>query len=277
MSVLRLAAAGLPVARPAGIEGFRARLDDTAREARAGGAAMLLMAEYFSMEVAAGAGPDAAGELARAVELADRLVDAARSVAAAHGLWLLPGSFAMRQGGAIVNRAPLIAPGGTVHWTEKHRMTRFEAEEWGVSPGTRPSPFDTPWGKVGVAICYDAEFPPITRALAEAGAFLILVPACTECMAGATRVEISARACAIQNQCYVAVAPTLGEAPWSAALDRNSGRAGVFCPADRGFPDDGVLARGEWNRAGMVFAELDPQRLDAVRRDGAVRNFADWP
>lgn len=277
MSVLRLAAAGLPVARPAGIEGFRARLDDTAREARAGGAAMLLMAEYFSMEVAAGAGPDAAGELARAVELADRLVDAARSVAAAHGLWLLPGSFAMRQGGAIVNRAPLIAPGGTVHWTEKHRMTRFEAEEWGVSPGTRPSPIDTPWGKVGVAICYDAEFPPITRALAEAGAFLILVPACTECMAGATRVEISARACAIQNQCYVAVAPTLGEAPWSAALDRNSGRAGVFCPADRGFPDDGVLAGGEWNRAGMVFAELDPQRLDAVRRDGAVRNFADWP
>ena len=277
MSVLRLAAAGLAVARPAGIEGFRARLDTTARAAREGDAELLLMAEYFSMEVAAGAGPDAPGELLRAVELADTLVAAARDVARTHALWLLPGSFAMQGDGVILNRAPLIAPDGTMHWTEKHRMTRFEAEEWGVSPGIRPAPIATPWGKLGVAICYDAEFPPLTRALAEAGAFLILVPACTETMAGATRVEISARACAIQNQCYVAVAPTLGQAPWSAALDRNSGRAAVFCPADRGFPEDGVLAAGEWHRPGIVFAELDPARLDAVRRDGAVRNFSDWP
>jgi predicted amidohydrolase len=277
MSVLRLAAAGLAVARPAGTEGFRARLDEAAQAARAGGADLLLMAEYFSMEVAAGAGPDAPGELLRAVELADALVAAARDVAQAHALWLLPGSFAMQGDGVILNRAPLIAPDGTMHWTEKHRMTRFESEEWGVSPGGRSAPIATPWGKLGVAICYDVEFPPITRALAEAGAFLILVPACTETMAGATRVEVSARACAIQNQCYVAVAPTLGQAPWSAALDRNSGRAAVFCPADRGFPEDGVLAAGEWHQPGIVFAELDPARLDAVRRDGAVRNFSDWP
>jgi len=318
MTTLRLAVAGLAVARPGGVEGFRARLDATARDARAGGADMLLMAEYLSMEVAAGAAPDAAGELLRAVALADALAAAAADVARAHGLWLLPGSFAMqagagctapppqpspargegvrpvpqrplpprgggpgRGGGAVpsmvLNRAPLIAPDGTMHWTEKHRMTRFESEEWGVSPGTRLSPIATAWGKLGVAICYDVEFPPITRALAEQGAFLILVPACTETMAGAMRVEISARACAIQNQCYVAVAPTLGEAPWSAALDRNAGRAAVFGPADRSFPDDGVLAAGEWNRPGMVFADLDPLRLEAVRRGGAVRNFADWP
>lgn len=280
MSVLRLAAAGLAVARPAGVEGFRARLEKVAAEARAGGAEMLLLAEYFSMEVAAGAAPDAGGELLRAVDLAGAMVAAAKDVARASGLWLLPGSFAMAGAGSgpeILNRAPLIAPDGTLHWTEKHRMTRFEAEDWGVAPGRRPAPIDTPWGKVGVAICYDCEFPPITRALAESGAFLLLVPACTETMAGATRVEISARAAAIQNQCYAAVAPTLGEAPWSAALDRNSGRPAIFGPADRGFPDDGILAAGAWNEPGLVFADLDPARLQAVRQDGAVRNFRDWP
>jgi predicted amidohydrolase len=282
MTVLRLAAAGLEVAPPAGIGGFRARLADVARQARAGGAEMLLMAEYFAMEVAAGAGPDVAGELARAVELADGLVEAAREVARAHGLWLLPGSFAMAEEvGAkaqrVLNRAPLIAPDGTPHWTEKHRMTRFETEEWGIAPGAHPAPIDTPWGRIGVAVCYDAEFPPITRKLAEAGAFLLLVPASTDTMAGAMRVDISARAAAIQNQCFAAVAPTLGVAPWSAALDTNFGRAAIFGPADRGFPDDGVLAATEWNHPGMVFADLDPQAVARVRVHGAVRNFRDWP
>jgi predicted amidohydrolase len=282
VTVLRLAAAGLAVARPAGVEGFRARLADAARAARAGGADMLLLAEYLSMEVAAGAGPDARGELRRAVALAEPLVQAAADVARASRLWLLPGSFAIEVGAdaalpRILNRAPLIAPDGTLHWAEKHRMTRFEAEDWGVAPGARRGPVDTPWGKVGIAICYDAEFPPITRALAEAGAFLILVPACTDTLAGWARVELSARACAIQNQCFVAVAPTLGAAPWSAALDANHGRAAIFGPADRGFPADGVLAAMPMDQPGMVFATLDPNALAAVRRDGAVRNFADWP
>lgn len=277
MSVLRLAAAGLAVARPAGVEGFRARLDQVAAEARGGGADMLLLAEYFSMEAAAGAVPDVRAELARAVGLADALVAAARAVAIGQRLWLLPGSFAMRGPAGVVNRAPLIAPDGTTHWTEKHRMTRFEAEEWGIAPGARPATIPTPWGRVGVAICYDCEFPPLTRALAVEGAFLILVPACTDAMAGAMRVEISARAVAIQNQCYAAVAPTLGEAPWSAALDRNQGRPAIFGPADRGFPADGILAAAAWNAPGLVFADLDPRRLEAVRRDGAVRNFSDWP
>ena len=278
MKPLRLAAAAEPVGRPDGVAGFRDRLARLAAAARAQGADMLLLAEYFAMDVAAGSGPDVAAELARAVALADALVAAATDVARMENLWLLPGSFAMRMpDGKIRNQAPLIAPDGTIHWTQKHRMTRFEAEEWGVDPGTRPTPIETPWGRVGVAICYDSEFPPLTRALAEAGCFLLLVPACTDSPTGWTRVEVSARACAIQNQIFVATAPTIGAAPWSAALDTNHGRAAIFGPADRGFPPDGVLATGPMDSAAIVVAELDPARLETVRRDGAVRNFRDWP
>ncbi|HQU02508.1 MAG TPA: carbon-nitrogen hydrolase, partial [Acetobacteraceae bacterium] len=66
-------------------------------------------------------------------------------------------------------------------------------------------------------------------------------------------------------------------APWSATLDDNRGYAAAFGPVDRGFPDDGVLARGVMNQPGLVFADLDPQRIESVRQTGAVLNHADWP
>jgi predicted amidohydrolase len=266
---------------------FAARLDALAAQARAGGAAMLLLPEYFSTEAVCGEAPDLEGELRRAVAVAASQVAVARAVAARHGLWLLPGSLLC--GGEVTsgpdpgpshltrNLAPLIAPDGTTHWTAKHRLTRFESEEWGIAAGPPPAPFETPWGPIAVAICYDAEFPPITRGLASQGAFVILVPAATDTPAGATRVEISARAAAIQNQCFVAVAATVGETPWSATLDTGFGRAAIFGPADRGFPHDGVLAAGPWHEPAMAFADLDTAALQAVRRDGAVRNFSDWP
>jgi predicted amidohydrolase len=255
---------------------FAVRLDRLARAARAQGADMLLLAEYFLMEAAAGG--TATDERDRAATLAPAFVEAARDAAMAHGLFLCPGSFPVRDGARVLNRAPLIAPDGTVACTGKHRTTGFEAGEFGISPDPdRPQPVDTPWGQVGIAICYDSEFPPLTRALAAAGAFLVLVPACTDTRAGWTRVEISARAAAIQHQCFVAVAPTIGLAPWSAALDVNTGRAAIFCPADRSFPDDGIIAAAPMDADAMLVAELDPAWLAAVRRDGAVRNFADWP
>ena len=154
-------------------------------------------------------------------------------------------------------------------------MTRFEAERWIVSPGAAPQVFDTPWGRIGISICYDVEFPGVVRALTEAGAWLVLAPTCTDTAHGFNRVRISARARAVENQCFVAVSPTVGDAPWLASLDSNVGRAGVYGPADRGFPADGIIAEGAGE--GWLFADLDPARLHAVRQDGAVRNFRDWP
>ena len=81
----------------------------------------------------------------------------------------------------------------------------------------------------------------------------------------------------MENQCYVATAPTVGMAPWSAALDVNIGQAGVYGPVDRGFPDDGVLALGTPDAPGWVFCTMDAAPLARVREHGAVRNHLDWP
>jgi predicted amidohydrolase len=194
------------------------------------------------------------------------------------GAWLLPGTLPMRRpDGSVANRAPLITPEGRVAFQDKRAMTRFEAERWGVERGADPKVFDTPWGRVGISVCYDVEFPKHVRAQVEAGSWLILAPSCTDTMHGFNRVQFGARARALENQCYVAIAPTVGEAPWSAALDVNRGFAAVFGPVDRGFPEDGVLARGALDAPGWVFCTLDPARIERVRREGTVLNHRDWP
>jgi predicted amidohydrolase len=194
-----------------------------------------------------------------------------------HKIWLMPGSLPYEADGKIRNRAPLIRPDGQLAFQDKRVMTRFESESWGVQAGDPPGVFETPWGIIGACVCYDSEFPLLARAQIEHGAWLILVPACTDTLHGFNRVRISAQARALENQCFVAVAPTVGLAPWSATLDENHGQAGIYGPIDRGFSTNGIVAEGKMDAEGWVFATLDPAALAAVRKGGAVLNHADWP
>jgi predicted amidohydrolase len=81
----------------------------------------------------------------------------------------------------------------------------------------------------------------------------------------------------MENQCFAVQAPTVGEAPWSEAVDRNVGAAGIYAPIDVGFPNDGVIAEGRLNEPGWVMAEVDLDALPRVRREGQVFNHRDWP
>jgi len=279
VSTLRLALAQYPITAPSRLDRFWSKLESVVGDAAAGGTQLLVLPEYASMEVAAcfpGAGT-AAAELAAVSLAAPTLLQGFRDLAQRYHIWLLPGTLPWADGGRVVNRAPLIDPRGRVATQEKSVMTRFEAERWGVCPGAAPRVFATDWGTVGIAICYDVEFPQLVRAQAEAGAWLVLVPSCTDSIHGFNRVRLSARARALENQCFVAISPTVGMAPALASVDENHGYAAVFGPVDRGFPEDGVIARGVLDEAGLVFADLEPNSLEAVRSDGAVRNFRDWP
>lgn len=279
MRALRLGLLAWPVARPASVAAYAARLGAFI-EAAAGQADLLVMPEYACVELGAGlsgrAGDEAA-ELRAMVAAAPEVLAAMRAAAVRHRVWLLPGSLPMALDGQVVNRAPLIAPDGRCAFQDKRAMTRFEAERWGIAGGAGPQVFETPWGRLGISICYDAEFPKHVRAQVEAGAWVVLVPTCTDTLHGFNRVRFAAQARALENQCFVAVAPTVGAAPWSAALDANRGCAAVHGPVDRGFPEDGVIAAGAMDAPGWVFATLDPARIATVRREGAVLNHRDWP
>jgi predicted amidohydrolase len=278
MSLLRIGLLQYGVQRIDSFEAYADRLDTLVRDG-ASGADLLVMPEYGCMELASTLTekPDPEAELDAVCAHSHDILAVMRQVVRKHSVWLQPGTVPFRDGTHVRNRAPLIAPDGRVAFQDKRVMTRFENEAWRVSAGDDPAVFDTPWGRIGIAICYDSEFPTLVRAQVEAGAWLILVPTCTDGLHGFNRVRLSARARALENQCFVAVSPTVGEAPWLATLDINRGAAGIYGPVDRGFPEDGVIVEGRLDEPGWIFATLDPAVIPAVREDGAVRNYRDWP
>lgn len=194
-----------------------------------------------------------------------------------HQIYLVPGTVPYRaENGRYFNRAYFFAPSGQFAYQDKLKMTRFEAEEWLMTPGSGLNVFHTAFGKVGIAICYDSEFPVLVRALVQAGARLILVPSCTDGVAGFYRLHLSCRARALENQVYVVQVPLVGKVDWLDAVDESVGKLGFFSPVDQGFPDDGILVQGQWNLPGWVCTELDFAKLETVRTHGMVLNDRDW-
>jgi predicted amidohydrolase len=280
MSGFVVAAAQYPVGEFAAWQEFEDKLSYWCRKAAEQQAQLLVFPEYASMELASLLGPalraDLHGQIAAMQELLPRWQDLHSRLARELDVYIVAGSFPAQEDDGYRNRVFLFAPDGTMSYQDKQMMTRFEREQWNIGAGKDLKVFETRLGRIGICTCYDVEFPLIARALVEAGADLLLAPSCTDTPAGYHRVRIGARARALENQCYVVQAPLVGEAPWSPAVDVNIGAAGFYAPVDRGYPDDGVLAAGQLNEAGWVYASIDPQALAVVRKTGQVFNHRDW-
>ncbi len=276
----RIAAAAWPIDWHDDWGSYAAKLEAGVAEAVGRGAELLVFPEYGLMELASLGGAEVAADLEGSlVEVAGHraAVDALHDrLARAHGVHILGASGPVFDGPRPVNRATLFSPDGVLGHQDKQIMTRFEAEEWDVRPGGPLQVFDTALGPLGVLICYDAEFPLLARALVDAGAEILLVPSATETHAGFTRVRVGAMARALENQCAVVHAPTVGAAPWCPAVDMNVGRAAIYGPPDRGWPETGILAESALNEAGWAVADVDPGAIAEVRRAGGVLNWRDW-
>jgi predicted amidohydrolase len=278
---LHIASCAYPIEPLADFAAFADKQARLVAEAARAGAQLLMFPEYGSVELTSTL-PDAQrGALARELRALSQLLTPMLTVftelARKHGVYILSPSFPADVGSARYhNRAHLHGPSGQLGFTEKRQMTRFENEQWGVSAGGVSRVFETELGTLGVAICYDSEFPLLVRRQVEAGADLILVPSCTDTLAGFHRVEISCRARALENQCFVAQAPTVGDAPWSIPLDHNVGAAGVFGPVEQTLFPTGQVAQGQLNQSGWVYADLDLSAVARARREGQVYNHRDW-
>lgn len=263
-------------------QAYRQKIERWVNEAVIENADILLFPEYASMELASLFGAEVYSSLGKQLEAMQSLVDDYRGLfqglAQKNDCYIQAGTFPVRMAdGSYRNRAFLFMPNGNIDYQDKLMMTRFENEHWFINRGEELKIFDTEYGKIAINICYDSEFPLLARQQVEAGANLILVPSCTDTLAGYHRVKIGCQARALENQCYVVQTPTVGSAPWSEAVDVNIGAAAIYTPVDRGFPDNGILAVGELNAVQWVIAEIPLTEIQTVREHGQVFNYRDWP
>ncbi len=172
--------------------------------------------------------------------------------------------------GAVYNHCYFFGPSGRHGVQGKLHMTRFEKEDWHISAQSQLRVFDTAFGRMGIAICYDVEFPEIVRAAARQGVHVLAVPSCTDDRQGYLRVRYCAQARAIENQMYVIQAHTVGSLPMVPAVSLNYGQAAILTPSDFPFSRDGILAEGTPNQEMMVIGELNLKTIMESRSTGTV-------
>lgn len=276
---VRVATAQYAIGEPRDFDAFAARVSEQVGVAVERGAQIVVLPEYLALEAAAmfdaPVRDDFVHSLAALQAHHDGFLALARELARRHAIHFVAGSFLLDIGaGRYRNRAYFVSPQGRVAHQDKLTLTGFERAARVIEPGDALKVFDTEFGRVAINICYDVEFPLHAHAQAEAGARLLLVPSCTDTAAGANRVLVGCRARALENPLYVACAVTAGEAAWSPALDVNTGAAGLYCPIDRGFPDDGIVAQAD---NGWAIADLDLDAFGANAQRAQVANARDWP
>lgn len=244
-------------------------LEQAIAEAAAGGAAIL-----FTPEMSGLLDRDRARSAAHLREEADDPVLAAvRSAAKASGIWVHIGSLALRggAGGRLVNRGFLIDGQGAIR-ARYDKIHLFDVdlatgESWRESavyaPGEGAVVADTPAGPLGLSICYDLRFPDLYRALTDAGAKILAIPAAFTVPTGQAHWHVLMRARAIEAGAFVVAAAQSGRHEDGR---ETYGHSLVVDPWGEVLLDMG-------DQVGVGFAEVDLARVDEVRgRVPAIRH-----
>ena len=278
---MKIAVAKYPVHAPASFADFAQRITTVLGQASEQGARIAVLPEYLSLELAASLGEPVAADLKASLAGIQAFRQAWMALfsglAQQLGMDIVAGSFLLEHHpGRYRNRCDWFCADGRQLWQDKLQLTGFEKATGVIDPGDALKVFVVDGVRVAVAVCYDSEFPLPVRAQAEAGAQLLVVPSCTDTPAGAMRVRVGCLARALENRLFVAQAVTAGLAPWSPALDVNTGEAAVFAPMDVGFPADGVLAQTAGEQLWAI-AWLDFAAFAASRGKAQVANDRDWP
>ena len=145
---------------------------------------------------------------------------------------IVGGSHFTVEDGDLFNISYLFRRDGTLGKQYKLHVTPSERQTWGVKPGNRLEVFDTDRGRIAIQICYDIEFPELTRIAVERGAQLIFVPFCTDERYAYLRVRYCAQARCVENHVYVAIAGSVGNLPNVEGLGLHYAQSGLFTPSD---------------------------------------------
>lgn len=175
----------------------------------------------------------------------------------------------------LLNVGFLCRRDGSHEMFSKIHITPSEAYSWGMVGGSRVQAFDTDAGRIGILVCYDSEFPELSRLLAEDGMQILFVPFMTDTQNGYNRVRHCAQARAIENECYVAIAGSVGNLPRVHNMDIQYAQSAVLSPCDFAFPTNGVVAEATANAEMTLIADVNLDLLKELHHNGSVHNLRD--
>lgn len=196
-------------------------------------------------------------------------------LAISYNINIITGSMPEIKDELLYNVGYLCKRDGTIERYEKLHVTPDEAKIWGMQGGNELRAFDTDCGKIGILICYDTEFPELSRLLADEGMDILFVPFLTDTQNGYSRVRHCAQARAIENECYVAIAGSVGNLPKVHNMDIQFAQSMVFTPCDFAFPTNGIKAEATPNTEMILIADVDIDLLRELNQFGSVRNLKD--
>jgi predicted amidohydrolase/ribosomal protein S18 acetylase RimI-like enzyme len=175
----------------------------------------------------------------------------------------------------LYNIAYLFKRDGGIGKQYKLHITPNEKMWWGVKPGNKVEVFETDRGKINIQICYDVEFPEISRIAIEKGAEIIFVPFCTDERYGYLRVRYCAQARCIENGIYAAIAGNVGNLPYVPNMDIQYAQSGIYTPSDFQFSRDAIAAECTPNVETVVVHDVDLEMLKRHRSGGSTLNWRD--
>jgi len=226
-----------------------------------------LMAAYNHLKES-----DAIRELAKYTEEIKKRLSA---FSISYNINIISGSMPELVGDTLYNVGYLCRRDGSVERYEKIHVTPDEAKVWGMQRGSELKTFETDCGRIGILICYDSEFPELSRLLSDEGMDILFVPFLTDTQNGYSRVRLCAQARAVENECYVAIAGSVGNLPNVENMDIQYAQSAVFTPCDFAFPSNGIKAEATTNTEMILVADVDISLLRELHSFGAVKNLKD--
>ena len=281
---LKVSVAVFEIRRYAAFQDFAEHVESVVVEAKTAGSRALLLPEFLPMGLL-WTSPGAAQVTNQTVSafyrdiltpLYPAFVECLIALAKAHDIYIVGATYWHEENGEGFNSAFVFKPDGSFERQHKVHLTRGEKAIQTSGASSLNDVFEIDGVKCGVFICYDVQFPELTRSFVAAGAEVIFVPALTE-ERGSWREWFSAHARALENQVYVCVSPLVGDLGIPSDYPVSCmGKAFVACPIDnRMGVRDGTYAEGELNVPGLLSVTLDLSRLRLSREKGEVRHLRD--
>ncbi|MEJ2635017.1 MAG: GNAT family N-acetyltransferase [Calditrichia bacterium] len=236
----------------------------------------ILFPELLTTQLLSFLGAKRPGIAARKLaEFTPQYLDLFSNLAINYNINIIAGSHFTLEEEHLYNVAYLFKRNGEIGKQYKIHITPNERRWWGVEPGNEIRVFDTDRGRISIQICYDVEFPEVSRIAVEKGAQIIFVPFCTDERHGYLRVRYCSQARCIENQVYAAIAGTVGNLPQVENMDIQYAQSAILTPSDFVFARDGVAAECTPNIETLVIHDVDLEVLKRHSRSGTTLNWID--